>query len=131
MAKWVCSKWNTNPKDEEKWEVLDIHHFQTDDTWRVANKYHSHDGAYLYLPKSDYVETAAPERWVDVTSECYVEEGNAKRSGASDRVIHKGDQLAILTCRGRYRLKHDCFIVKCGTGERKQWAFVLEKREDV
>lgn len=54
---WVCSKWNTEPKNEEKWCVLsDLGTY-----WQVKAKISTEET--WDLPKCDYRPCPAPEQW--------------------------------------------------------------------
>lgn len=59
---WVCSRWNTEPKDSEKHKVRDVNK----SFYQVLDAI---DDYLPYLPKSDYIPCPAPEQWepVEVT----------------------------------------------------------------
>lgn len=59
---WVCSKWNTEPKDSEKRQVRDVN-----ESYYQAVK--SVDGYIPYFLKSDYIPCAPPEQWERVEAE--------------------------------------------------------------
>jgi len=122
MSKWVCSKWNTEPKDGEKWEVIDEAAYEYEVAFRL---YAEHlDADHYFLPKSDYVECAAPEVWRDVTSECEYHEMDIFYP-----LKIKGEGLT----RPNYRLRKELlYKAKPDSVQNcEQWAFVVEKREDV
>lgn len=52
---WVCSRWNTEPKDEEKHKVIVI-----GPCYESLEKY---DGYHYYFPVDEYVPCPAPEQW--------------------------------------------------------------------
>lgn len=60
---WVISKYA--PETGEKWEVDETHaHYRSDICWQVPCK--DARGAFMYLPKSEYIPTTPPERWENI-----------------------------------------------------------------
>jgi len=132
MSKWVCSRWNTEPKDSEKWEVR----HEIANYWAVKNRLDC--GTDVWLPKSNYVECAAPERWVDVTDKLSITDGNWPKLGndSYSNGILKNDCYILwkATCYAKdYRLRKELlYKAKPDSLQNcEQWAFIVEKREDV
>lgn len=57
---WVCSRWNTQPKDSEKWLVTGETFYE----WLI-NPRVEHCSSH-FVPKSDYIPCQAPEQWEPV-----------------------------------------------------------------
>ena len=138
MAKWVCSKWNTEPKDSEKWEVLseNKHEYvvRAKDGNVVLNEY--------VIPKRDYVECPGPEVWRDVTDRLQVTDGNWPKGGPESYSNGIQEGCYILwkaTCYAKdYRLRKVQLLKGCldetscpGDPTIQQWAFIVEKKEGV
>ena len=116
---WVCSKWNENPKDEEKWEVLP---HDSAMYWRVKNRFDD-NGLGVWLQKSDYRPCdppQPPERWVEVTKDC---EYNHEPSVYP--MWHNGKEAG----RPYYRLRKVQLEEDRGNTIKVRWAFVVEKKE--
>ena len=96
----------------ETWEVIPEDHNEV--AYRVRGKQRAiHPALVHYLPKSEYVEVPAPERWVDVTADCNV---------GADALCAWHNDNCVLTVLSGYRLRkvqHG----NCG------WAFIVERRE--
>lgn len=77
---------------------------------------------YYYLPKSEYVLCAQPDRWVDVTEACGVE---SLRADLTHGMIDVVDAL-----HHAYRLKKVQLAYLDGprAGQR-QWALLVERKE--
>ena len=99
----------------EKWEV----DADAGIAWRINAK--GCDTMYYYLPKSEYLEVPAPDRWVDVTADC-------EPIPSEDDIAHHGH--VILSKLG-YRLRKVPICTGNGAGHEatKQWAFIVERRE--
>lgn len=91
---WVCSRWNTAPKDGEKYEVNDCH----SEFYSTVKEY---GGGYsCRLPKSDYVPCPAPEQWEHIQTHSY-QSGDTQ----SVRVVHHGDkQIGMIEMKDGYRV---------------------------
>ena len=90
----------------EKWEVRN----ECAITWDCTGA----DTYALYLPKSEYVEVPAPDRWVDVTAECEVQANGV----FTDGLYHRGQSLTYRDYRLR-KVQHGQF----------GWAFIVERKE--
>ena len=75
-------------KDARVWEVRDCPYNYASppsNDWCVEV-----EGGLHWLPKSEYVEVPAPERWADVTAQCVVDDYE-NRVGAFWSIIHAAD----------------------------------------
>ena len=75
--RYVQSKYS---KDAPLWKVM----LELDDSWNCSTE------SVAYLPKSEYVEVPAPERWEDVTAQCVIDDYE-NRVGAFWSIIHAAD----------------------------------------
>ena len=101
----------------EKWEVRN----ECAITWDCTGA----DNYALYLPKSEYVEVPAPDRWVDVTADC-------EPIPSEDDIAHHGH---VIISKLGYRLRRlrlfDHGQHQDGTAFQpvEQWAFIVERKE--
>lgn len=121
MSLWVCSKWNKQPTDAEKWEVVPLRSPTFYETVKEL------DGFVGYLPVADYrpcEPPALPERWVDVTEKCHAPENTS-----NGIVLQNGDILWLPSKihNDGYRLRKIAMNeLSC---QLHTWAFVIEKKE--
>lgn len=130
--KWVCSKWNLSPTNEEKWEVTD-----EDCTDYCARNV---TGSIRTLPKSDYRECEPPERWRDVTSEVVAASDCRNDSENGCCILRHFTNNSLVTSANGYRLRKVQLYEARGPIDNgdlsdsdycPRSAFVVEKREGV
>jgi hypothetical protein len=130
MSKWV-SKWVQHKSGQgDKWKRIDSEKNQDPkwDGWIVESK----EGlGQLILPRSEYQECPAPERWIDVTGHC---NSFTKGEGKATCLAHSG--LDVLSRPDLYRLRkvQGNWSAEGKASEGKAapsgWAFVIEQREE-
>jgi len=132
MSTWVCSKWNDDPADREKWEVLT----ETPELYYAAkDSCASYTG---WLPKSDYRVCDPPIwRWVDVTSKCTVREGLTISGRAIILDDSQGGAMTVCTIEDGYRLRkvqlltnHICREDATDSVMGTQDAFIVERQKE-
>lgn len=99
MTKYVQHKSGVG----EKWEVIAEH--DNDAAYRVRGKrLDIHPTLEHYLPKSEYLEVPAPERWEDVTDRCgQIVEGDNRCCILYEQTEVMG-KYDVATIRKGYRL---------------------------
>lgn len=138
MSLWVCSKWNDEPTDEEKIEVVDC---PSHSLWRTIKPI-DYQGNYSFILKSHYRQCnppQPPERWVDVSEQCDFGLGNSEVTPFQHfpyqlkcNTLFEWPRLAKLE---GYRLRKVrlCWPESLPTHGKVigdyQWAFIVEKKE--
>ena len=91
--RYVQSKWS---KDAPVWKIA----MGCAGAWAVEMG----DNGRLMLPKSEYVEVPAPERWEEVVV-LVKDSFHAKERFDPGGVYHDNVKIAELLCKGKYRIK--------------------------
>lgn len=112
MSQWV----QHISRQGEKWKVHDVC-WQTQ--WEVERG--QGESGFYYLPKSEYILCAPPERWVDVTAECEITNTGLVRH------LHPDEPHTYPSVTSGYRFLK-VLLTRHNT-QQNQWAFVVERRE--
>ena len=126
MSKWVQHKSGQG----DKWKRIDTERNQDSksDGWIVESKERL---GHLILPRSEYHECPAPERWIDVTGHC---NSFTKGEGKAICIAHSGQDVLSRPDLYRFRKVQLNFPAeeKAAEGKpaRSGWAFVIEQREE-
>ena len=105
-----------------------------DDNVFCWNIYVSDLVQHCWVPKSEYVlvplTVPAPDRWVDVTEQCTVDEHDGL--GDQQSIRDEGEKMVCWTePKSCYRLRKVPICTGNGAGHEatKQWALIVERRE--
>ena len=88
-----------------------------------------------YLPKSEYIPCAPPERWTDVTELCRVDNAASSCDRGRLSILHRGLNEVSSTDIFHPAQVHNYRVTKRQLPPKEavdpgQWAFIVEKRED-
>ena len=108
----------------QMWEVR----LSISDAWQC---YDMATNNVYFLPKSEYVEVPAPDRWVDITAACGEIMDGPNRTTILYEQTETMGKYDVATIRGDYRLRKVPICTGNGADHEatKQWAFIVERKE--